>query len=75
MILPSKHLPPQRALLTLGAKLLRQLDSPKTVSTLWEAARESSQISFDWFVLALDVLYAMEAIDIQEGLISKKASS
>lgn len=36
MILPSKHLSQDRALLTVGARLLVHLSHPKTVSSLWE---------------------------------------
>lgn len=35
MILPSKHLPQDRALLTVGAHVLTFLAHPKTVSALW----------------------------------------
>ena len=36
MILPSKHLSHNRALLTVGATILRHLTYPVTVSALWE---------------------------------------
>ena len=37
MILPSKHLRGDRALLCVGAELLRLLEIPRTVSGLWES--------------------------------------
>lgn len=36
MILPSKHLSQDRALLTVGGHVLTFLARPKTVSALWE---------------------------------------
>jgi hypothetical protein len=39
MILPSKHLPPSRALITIGADILSQLDEPRAISELWERVR------------------------------------
>ena len=73
MILPSKHIPREKALLTLGADLLEHLERPKTVSAVWEEVRLSPPISFDWFVLTLDLLYAVEAIEIHEGLLARKS--
>lgn len=58
MILPSKHLSQDRALLTVGAVILRHLSHPVTVSALWEqisrSARDqkaSSSLRYDAFVL------------------------
>lgn len=81
MILPTKHIPQDRALLTVGSHILRQLDSKKTVSALWEEIsgndiKENGNpgVSYDWFILALDLLYAIDAIEIHEGLLSRRAS-
>ena len=41
MILPSKHLPRDRALLTVGGQILAFLVRPKTVSALWEELNRS----------------------------------
>jgi hypothetical protein len=55
MILPTKHLSEDRALLTVGGQLLGLLEKPKTVSVLWEdfKARPDAgvPVPFDWFVL------------------------
>lgn len=76
MILPGKHLRPDRALLAVGGDILSVLSAPAPVSDVWErvvglrAAREGmSPLSFDWFVLALSLLFAMKAIDLDGGLI------
>ncbi len=74
MILPSKHLPQENALLSIGAELLKNLSRPKTVSAVWEQVRQSVQVSYDWFVLALDLLYAIDAIEIHEGLLIRRKS-
>jgi hypothetical protein len=78
MILPTKHIRPDRALLTVGANLLGRLREPMTVSRLWDESRtrrggptEPAPISYDWFVLALDFLYMAGAIEFERGLIRK----
>lgn len=77
MILPGKHLRQDRALLSIGAEILGQLDGPCTMSELWERVHEArnsiptfSPLSFDWFVLSLNLLYAISAIDLEDGIIS-----
>jgi hypothetical protein len=78
MILPTKHIRPERALLGVGAELLEVLDRPFTMSRLWDEIRsrrstESSSpvIDYRWFVLALDLLYLIGAIDLERGLICR----
>lgn len=67
MILPSKHLSQKKALLTVGARLLAELERPSTVSELWSRVKDdaSIDITFDWFVLTLDLLYTLKAIDFR----------
>lgn len=81
MILPTKHIPQDRALLTIGSYILKQLDNKKTVSALWEEIsindikqNKNPNISYDWFILALDLLYTIDAIEINEGLLNRRAS-
>lgn len=78
MILPTKRLNPDRALLYVGAEILELLDEAKTVSRLWEdlkrdraAKAETATLTYDWFVLALDLLYALQAIEMDRGRIRK----
>ena len=80
MILPSKHLSQDRALLTVGATILRRLSEPMTVSALWEdiprlgsGRRGTSALRYDAFVLALDLLFLAGAIDIQDGLLRRNS--
>lgn len=82
MILPSKHLPQDRALLTVGAHVLAFLARPKTVSALWEEmnrhdaglAATPQRITYDWFLLALSLLYALGAIELESGLVARKTA-
>lgn len=78
MILPTKHIQPDRALLGVGAEVLAILDKPKTVTKLWDefrAARDSekgkSPISYDWFILTLSLNFIIGAVDF-DGLMIKR---
>lgn len=81
MILPTKHIRPDRALLAVGGDLLVSLREPMTVSRLWDDVRskrggpgESAPINYDWFVLALDLLFMIGAIELDRGLLRKTSS-
>ena len=71
MILPTKGIPPRKALLTLGGEVLRALDETKTVSRLWDDFRkqsdQSEEVTFDWFILGLDLLFLLGAIEMERG--------
>lgn len=70
MILPTKHISTARSLLSLGATLLQRLKRPKTVAGLWDQVREVPEVgTFQRFVLALDFLYMLGAVDFADGLI------
>lgn len=80
MILPSKHLTQSRSLIGVGAEILVLLDSPQTVSALWNNFSEKHQstirtgaVSFDWLILALDLLHTMKAIEFKKGRIRRKS--
>ena len=81
MILPSKHIRADRTLLTVGGDLLGCLREPVTVSRLWDeihgrrrGGAEPAAINYDWFVLALDLLFVVGAVELERGLIRKVAS-
>jgi len=83
MILPSKHLPQDRALLTVGGHVLTFLARPKTVSALWDELNRQAEglgstlprrITYDWFLLALDLLYALGAIELDNGLVARRTA-
>mgnify|MGYP001068229052 CR=1 FL=1 len=72
MILPSKHLPADKSLLASGGVLLRHVIRPTTVSSLWDRVKEIPEISsFNRFVLALDLLYLVGAVTMEDGLIRR----
>lgn len=81
MILPTKKLRGDTCLVYLGSILLRILDEPKTVSRAWEEFQRkriedqkvsSCDVSFDWFILALDFLNIVDAIDLRNGRLERK---
>lgn len=74
MILPTKRISQDRALLGIGATVLQMLEEPKTVSRLWDEMRQASiarigapKITYDWFVLSLDLLYSFGVIELERG--------
>lgn len=76
MILPTKYLSHDRALITVGGVILKHLEEPRSVSALWDCVREEQThrpadtlVSFDWFILALNLLYAISAIEYRGGII------
>ncbi len=80
MILPTKHIRPDRALLSVGGDLLISLREPVTVSRLWDDIRskrgdpgEPAPINYNWFVLALDLLFMIGAVELHRGLLRKTA--
>ena len=78
MILPTKHVPADRALIGIGAELLQLLRRPMTVSALWDAARlhrttGPAPVAYEWFVLALDLLFILGAVDYADGLVRRSA--
>lgn len=81
MILPSKHLKTDRALIGIGGEVLQLLDQSKTVSRLWDEFRAfrskqgKHEVGFDRFVLTLDMLFLFEAIDIERGRIVRRGAA
>jgi hypothetical protein len=73
VILPTKRISADRALLGIGARVLRQLRRPQTVSHLWDAVKKDgdSEVTYDWFVLALDLLYVIRAVELEDGRIRR----
>ena len=56
-----------------------QLDQPLTVSQTWSRFREwrelnshTAPVSFGWFVLALDMLHALGAVDLRADLLFRR---
>lgn len=82
MILPTKTLSPARCLLGVGANVLRLLDEPKPVSRLWPEFRKTYErradaptVGFAWFILSIDLLYSIGAVEYDHGRIVKRANA
>lgn len=77
MILPTKGISPQRALVTVGSQALEVLRQPSSVNSTFEATKQfrtarglREPISFDWFSLSLTMLYSIGAIELNvDGLL------
>jgi hypothetical protein len=76
MILPTKHVNVSQSLLGLGATVLRELNRPATPSHLWERVRMVDEVpSYDRFLLALDLLYACDAVELAGGFLKRRSKS
>lgn len=72
MILPTKHINPLDSLLGIGALILERLKTTKTVTQIWDEMRDTPQIAtFERLVLGLDLLYTMELVELDGGLIRR----
>jgi len=72
MILPTKHIKLSNSLLNVGATLLRYMNEPRTVTSLWNEMRISREIkTFERFTLGLDLLFIMGVMDFQDGLLRR----
>jgi len=78
MILPTKHIRPERALIGVGAEVLGILKHPMTMSRLWDEIRSrrslhapNAPIDYQWFILSLDFLYMTGALNFERGLVRK----
>ncbi|WP_414651741.1 ABC-three component system middle component 6 [Hyphomonas sp. UBA3195] len=78
MILPSKHIDASNALIGVGADIISALEEPKSASVVFYEVQNTRQesglarIHFDWFLLALDFLYTLDAIQFKGGLLRIK---
>lgn len=76
MILPTKNISPDRALLTLAGKVFEGLSAPRTVSGVWDEFRAQQQtrpVSYAFFILAIDLLFLMKLVSLDDdGLIRRR---
>lgn len=74
MILPNKYIPVEESMIGLGAIALRELTVPLSVSTLWRKMMQNPRVAtYDRFVLTLDFLFLINAIDYRDGLIRRRS--
>ncbi|OON30137.1 ABC-three component system middle component 6 [Micromonospora sp. Rc5] len=78
MLLPSKAIAADQALISVGAQVLLQLDRPGTVSAVWtrllewrEQRNMRSSLPFWWFALSLDTLFAIGAVELHNGELTR----
>ena len=72
MILPTKHISEEQALLGVGAVVLKEITRPQTVTSLWEKVRSHQTVgTFERFVLALDMLFLLELVKLESGMIER----
>lgn len=70
MILPTKYVREGSSLLGQAGKLLARRRPGMTVSDLWAEARHGdSTISYDSYILTLDLLFAIGAVRIEDGIL------
>jgi hypothetical protein len=79
MILPTKSISQDLALLTVGAQIIQQLERPATVSAAWDRVTSfrttinaPSALPFWWFSLALDLLFTLGAVELDDGQLTRK---
>ncbi|WP_408997581.1 ABC-three component system middle component 6 [Streptomyces europaeiscabiei] len=78
MLLPSKSIAADQALIAVGAQIMLQLERPGSVSAVWQRLTAwrgnknmPSAVPFWWFALSLDVLFAAGAVVLQDGELRK----
>ena len=70
MILPDKYISEKQSLLHIGGVIISLLNTPLTISRLWDMAKEKKKInSFELFILALDMLFIINATSIRNNKI------
>ncbi|MGR9191052.1 ABC-three component system middle component 6 [Rhizobium leguminosarum] len=76
MILPTKYLSADRSLIAIGAEIIKVLsETPRSVSEVWERVTASrnphaAPLTYDWFLLAVTLLYAIGTVDMRGGLLA-----
>jgi len=72
MILPDKHIALNNTLMGSGAKIIKRIITPVTLSSLWEISKkEKIETSYEKFILTLDFLYMIGFVEFKEGFICR----
>ncbi len=73
MILPTKDITIEQALITAGADIIMELTKPVSVSELWLNVRETPSIkTYERFILALDMLHILGVVIFRDGKLVKQ---
>lgn len=68
MIMPSKYLREDEALIGVSATLLPLVEKEGNLTALWESAKNIDAIgNFERFILALDFLYLLGLVDLHNN--------
>jgi hypothetical protein len=74
MILPDKSITLSNSILGVGYTVITNLQNQETVSSLWEKIRKiSPSLSYEKFILSLDLLYMLDLIVLEKGLLKINA--
>lgn len=72
MIIPNKNIKTPDSLLGIGSWILLKLMVPQTISSLWDKIKKhDGPISYEKFILTLDMLYVVGLIELREGIIRR----
>ena len=65
MIMPTKYLREDEALIGISASLLPLIEQDSSLSKLWDIARVTTKVgNYERFILALDLLYLLGLITL-----------
>ena len=72
MIYPNKTIELKYTLLGVGSLIIAELNTPQTVSSLWERIRTREEIgTFEKYVLTLDFLYLIGLVKMDNDIIQR----
>jgi len=72
MILPTKYIRENRTLLCAGSVVLLEARRRHTVTSLWEKVRANPSVaSYERFIMALDLLYCLGLIQLDDGIVKR----
>jgi hypothetical protein len=76
MIMPNKNITTRYSLLYCGALILVKLKDSDTVSSLREKTKNHETLSsYEKFILTLDYLFVIGAIDFRDGVIVRRVNA
>ena len=70
MILPNKNIRIERSLIGCGVIVLREIKDRDTVTSIWSRVHKKESLrNYELFILTLDYLFAIGAIEWEDGLL------
>lgn len=82
MILPTKHLSPDRAIITIASEIFELIHNHATASSVWnelqknhKACVRQGEVPYDWYILSLDFLFLIGAIEENNGKLIRTANN